>query len=119
MGFSPWYPNQLHVYLPEISHPAHGVARVILKDSTDEYEGERSETYLDSDGLISDNDARDTPGHVDLEDGQWHMLTVTTRPDGGDGCAIFLPKTEEQARTGQMPFAVDGGQRMMLDGSIF
>jgi len=127
--FSPWYPNQLHVYLPEISHPAHGVARVILKDSTDEYEGERSETYLDSDGLISDNDARDTPGHVDLEDGQWHMLTVTTRPDGGDGYAIFvdgilgganfLPKTEEQARTGQMPFAVDGGQRMMLDGSIF
>eukprot|EP00958_Prasinococcus_capsulatus_P003936 scaffold364_cov401-Prasinococcus_capsulatus_cf.AAC.4 len=30
-----WAPNNIHVYLPEEAHPAHGIIRTIVKDSND------------------------------------------------------------------------------------
>jgi len=115
LAFNPFYPNQLHIYLPEVSHPAHGVIRSILKDSENVYQGEISETFLDSDGLVANNDARDMPGHIDVNDDEWHMVTITTRADGGKGYAIFvdgvlgganfLPTSQEEAANGK-PYQV-------------
>ncbi len=34
--FNPFTPSQIHLYLPTISQPAHGVVRAIVKDSSDE-----------------------------------------------------------------------------------
>jgi len=83
---------------------------------------------LDSDGLVNDNEARDSPGHIDVNDDAWHMITLTTRADGGKGYAIFvdgvlgganfLPTTREEQMIGK-PFNVDGGEPVMLDGHIF
>ena len=126
--FSPFYPNQLHVYLPEMDHPGFGVIRTIVKDDDDVYEGIHSETFLDSDGITSSNQERDVPGHIDVDDDTWHMVTVSTRPDGEDGYAVyldgllaasnFLPGPDRTAPNG-MPFHVDGGGPMFLDGRIY
>jgi len=47
-SFNPFTPNNVHVYLPEVAHPAHGVARVIVKDSGADYHGLLSHTVSDS-----------------------------------------------------------------------
>ena len=38
----------MHFYLPELQNPAQGLVRTIVKDSTDLYINETSETWLDS-----------------------------------------------------------------------
>jgi len=128
MSFNPFYPNQLHVYIPEASHIAHGVVRTIMKDSTDVYEGASSETFLDSDGFVANNLARDAPGHIDVNDNEWHMITISSRPDMGKGYVVFvdgvlgganfLPMNEEEALYGKQ-YQVDGGKPAILDGHIF
>lgn len=30
-----WAPNNVHIYLPEDAHPAHGIIRTVVKDSND------------------------------------------------------------------------------------
>eukprot|EP00212_Chloropicon_laureae_P003902 CAMPEP_0197488208 /NCGR_PEP_ID=MMETSP1311-20131121/3186_1 /TAXON_ID=464262 /ORGANISM="Genus nov. species nov., Strain RCC856" /LENGTH=1764 /DNA_ID=CAMNT_0043032175 /DNA_START=186 /DNA_END=5480 /DNA_ORIENTATION=+ len=133
MSFNPFYPNQVHIYLPEVSHPAHGVIRTIVKDGDDVFEGAPSETFLDSDGYLNFNEARDAPGHIDVSDDEWHMITLTTRQDGGDGYAIFvdgvlgganfLPTDgDSQASLGRPPSRsqhLDGGSPAALNGHIF
>ena len=39
---------QVHIYLPDAGHPAHGLVRVIAKDSTDNFTGPTTRTWLDS-----------------------------------------------------------------------
>merc|ERR1711977_733625 len=130
-GFNPFYPNQIQIYMPEVSHPAHGVFRTIVKDSSDVCQGKQSELWLDSDGWLGNNKERDTPGHVDLTDGDWHMVTLTTRTKDREGYAIFvdgelgganfLPHKDEDTKSGNARGDVDldGGMPMRLDGSIY
>ncbi len=40
--------TQVHIYLPDAGHPAHGLVRVIVKDSNDNFTGPTSRTWLDS-----------------------------------------------------------------------
>ena len=44
---------QVQLYFPQIGHPAYGIVRAIVKDSTDFYQGLSSVTFLDSDGKVS------------------------------------------------------------------
>ena len=44
--------SQVHIYFPEIGHPAFGIVRAIVKDSLDVDFGLASETFLDSDGQV-------------------------------------------------------------------
>ncbi len=44
----PAYFAQVHIYLPDAQHPAHGLVRVIVKDSRDTFTGAQSRTWLDS-----------------------------------------------------------------------
>ncbi len=46
------FPMQVQLYFPQIGHPAYGIVRGIVKDSTDFYQGLSSVTFLDSDGKV-------------------------------------------------------------------
>ena len=54
----------------------------MVKDSTDL--GGTS-FFLDTDGRISDNQARPQNSFRSVNDGQWHMVTLTTQPAGTHG----------------------------------
>ena len=43
---------QVQLYFPQFGHPAYGIVRAIVKDSSDDYEGLSSITFLDSDGRV-------------------------------------------------------------------
>ena len=88
--FFPWTENQIHVFLPTVASPAHGVVRAIVKDSTDAYLGTLSQTFLDSDGRFMDNNPRNMPGHVNLEDEDWHMVTLTTKENAKKGFLLYV-----------------------------
>jgi hypothetical protein len=77
--------NQVNLYIPDQDHPAHGTVRAIVKDSTDD---PWSLGYLDSDGEIKSSAARTAgPVHEDINNGSWHMITLTTLPNNGDNGA--------------------------------
>lgn len=54
-----------------------------MQDSTDTSSSLENKNfpYLDSDGSFRNDDPRNVTDHVELEDGQWHMITLTTNPD--------------------------------------
>ncbi|KAI3433616.1 hypothetical protein D9Q98_003425 [Chlorella vulgaris] len=87
-------PNVVALYLPERDHPDYGVARAMLRDSTDVRTNGSEPFYLDSDGCISTvrtcNPAGVRNDSLSVTDGQWHMLGVTTRPGGGKGFQLFV-----------------------------
>lgn len=43
---------QIRLFYPEALHPAFGVVRAIVKDSTDTETGDSAVVFLDSDGLV-------------------------------------------------------------------
>ncbi|XRB11235.1 hypothetical protein RI054_02g10500 [Pseudoscourfieldia marina] len=114
-------PNQVHIYIPEAAHPAHGVVRAIVKDDDDD---SGRVTYLDSDGKFTSNQPRDTPGHVDVLDGNWHMLTLSTHATGGDGFEIYvdgklgatIPRPEDRQQLG---VKMDGGGPIKLNDTVY
>uniref|UniRef100_A0A1D1ZX47 LamG-like jellyroll fold domain-containing protein n=1 Tax=Auxenochlorella protothecoides TaxID=3075 RepID=A0A1D1ZX47_AUXPR len=85
---SGWGPNQIQIYFPQRQHPAYGVVRAYARDSNDTYDGPQDQTWLDSDGYVSNNSARAAPSAA--LDGGWHMLTVTTMPPGRKGFRLYL-----------------------------
>lgn len=72
------------IYLPEFDHPGAGLVRVIVIDSTDL----SGLVFVDSDGQISNNSAR-RPSLVDVTDGRWHFVVVSTQ-QVGKGYKVFL-----------------------------
>lgn len=61
---------QVHIYLPENGHPATGLVRTVVKDSTDL----DTSAFMDSDGHYSDNNPRNSPNPDPVDDGSWHMV---------------------------------------------
>ncbi|GMH45693.1 hypothetical protein BSKO_13656 [Bryopsis sp. KO-2023] len=116
--FSPTVPNQINLYLPELSAPAHGLVRALVMDSND---GNRTLDdgfpFLDSDGSFENNKLRNVTDHVELEDGQWHMVTLTTKPRGATGIKLYIDG-ELAGETPDVP-GVGGGDPMAIDGKIF
>lgn len=64
------------------------MVRAYARDSNDTYDGPQDQTWLDSDGYVSNNSARAAPSAA--LDGGWHMLTVTTMPPGRKGFRLYL-----------------------------
>ena len=46
--------------------------------------------FMDSDGSVSIIGERNVTDHVDIEDGDWHMITITTQPSGKKGYRIYI-----------------------------
>lgn len=123
---------QIRLFYPELLHPAFGVIRSIVKDSTDTETGDSAVVFLDSDGLVSahaqinpvqchvlcssteqfmlgrsdacmdtlqvgaltrnasDSPSPNNPGNDILEDGRWHMVTLSSLYDDTRGYAMFI-----------------------------
>ena len=78
-------PLQLHVMLPEAMSDAAGSIRTIVKDNSDA----DVQSFLDSDGYVVEG-IRYTQPADKADDGSWHMVTVTSMPDGTKGFQVFL-----------------------------
>ena len=62
--------TQIHIYLPENEHPANGLVRTVVKDSTDL----DTTAFMDSDGHYNDNTVRKNINGNPANDGAWHMV---------------------------------------------
>jgi hypothetical protein len=122
-GYSP---NQVALYVPEASHPANGTVRAIVKDSNDD---PWDLGYLDSDGQIESSAPRTTaPPHADINDGYWHMITLTTIPvedqqqeSGGNGTSgtsgyVLYVDGKESGKISQPTPLVDGSVAVPTGG---
>ncbi|KAL4430893.1 hypothetical protein ABPG75_006149 [Micractinium tetrahymenae] len=88
-------PNQVAIYLPNAGHPAFGVVRAIVADASD---SGPDLFYLDSDGTVGSDLTQEgrprTPLHAGkgryVNDGRWHMITLSTLPSGTKGYALYI-----------------------------
>ena len=119
-GYSP---NQVAIYVPDAGHPAFGTVRAIVKDSND---NAWDMTYLDSDGQIESNANRSKSTHsVDVNDNLWHMITLSTLPEGGDGYVLYIDGSlaGEIKNTTQLPDGTEavptGGDPALMANEIF
>lgn len=114
--------NQVHLYLPEQDHPAYGTVRAIVKDSNDD---PWELGFLDSDGEIKSSAERaEGPAHDDINDGSWHMISLTTLPnneesgDGGRGAEgyVLYVNGQESGKISQPTPLADGSTAMPTGG---
>lgn len=79
-------PNQVHIYIPQANNTFHGIsARAILRDSNSLPLGRKSEVWIDTNGMIgNDMPAAVVDDGMHIDDGEWHMLTVSTLPGPAD-----------------------------------
>ncbi|GAB4817823.1 hypothetical protein N2152v2_004869 [Parachlorella kessleri] len=87
-------PNQVQLYIADKDHPAYGLVRAIVKDESDTT---NALVYLDSDGRVNDNSnrtGREPRPHADLNDGRWHMITLSTFPNDTKGYTLFVDGRE-------------------------
>ena len=103
--------------------PAFGTVRAIVKDSND---NAWDMTYLDSDGEIESNANRsERSGSMDINNGAWHMITLSTLPEGGDGYVLYIDGTlaGEIKSTTQLPDGTEavptGGDPALMGNDIF
>lgn len=84
-------PNQVALYLPNKGHPAYGVVRAIVADASD---SGPDLFYLDSDGTLGSDLTKEArpraTQHADVNDGAWHMITLSTLVNGTKGYALFV-----------------------------
>ncbi|DBB09176.1 TPA: hypothetical protein ACH3X3_007776 [Trebouxia sp. C0006] len=128
----PYAANQIRLYYPETGHPAYGVIRALVKDSTDT---SNRGSYTDSDGRVGVNyqslaDGPPAWGRHFLADGLWHMLTLSTLSNnvsGLQGYVMSLDGTQVAYQAadqfyvganGSVFTGSDGGRPMQLDGQI-
>ena len=76
-------PLQINLYVPEAQHNSFGVVRSLVTDSQDNNTGAPAQTFIDSDGQVGNDSARDFSAFMD---GRWHMvrlqadISVATQP---------------------------------------
>lgn len=84
------------------------MARAVVKDSNDTDDL----LFLDSDGVINNQRllgdlAGPNPGATNVSDGYWHMITLTTLPEGGKGYQLYV----DGMLAGEVPTAGYNGER--------
>lgn len=83
-------PNQVQLYIPEKDHPDYGILRAIVHGASDPPINATSPIYLDSDGCVSDPGCLEGNAPPDVDNGQWHLLAITTLPQGGSGFEMYV-----------------------------
>lgn len=124
-GTSGFGPNQIQILMPEEDHPSYGVVRAYVKDSLDPVTATpNAMVYLDSDGSVGYNGPRKGTKESPFADGQWHMVTLTSQPDGSKGYRLYVDgalvnelSANTTTYTGDGYLAqVDGGDPIDLTG---
>ena len=118
-------PNQISIYLTSKDHPAYPAVRALVRDSNDVLS---DLLWLDSDGYVANNSNRSTeelpPGMVDVNDGQWHMITLSTLEDDSPGYALYVDGELAGMLHGDVrqedgsPTVATGGDPTYLDDDI-
>ncbi|KAL3149191.1 hypothetical protein ABBQ32_002019 [Trebouxia sp. C0010 RCD-2024] len=121
--------NQIRLYFPETGHPAYGILRALVKDSSDTA---NVTSHTDSDGRVGFDynagygDSRPSSRQF-LADGLWHMATLTTLRNSTQGYALLLDGFLVGLQSSADLYTVDnttvlagpdGGRPMMLDGKV-
>ena len=116
----------VHVLLPRGGHGASGLVRAVVKDGDDV----PGRSFLDSDGRVNDDGDRaaiastsSAQPRTKADDGGWHHVVVSTRPEGGDGFLLYVdgrlhgevPAPPGAAPAGETLFA-DGGGSLKASG---
>ena len=119
--------NQVQIFLTENGDGAAHVS-AFVRDDNDEYTGVQSESVLHSDGSVGLlEEGRVNPNAINVLDGKWHMVTLTSRPEKGQGYVLFVDgvQVNELNRTVANPsageeefFEAAGGEPMHLTGDI-
>lgn len=83
---------QIRLYFPETGHPAYGILRALVKDSTNIA---NAPSHTDSDGRVGFTYDRGSLNSKPfnrqfLADGLWHMATLTTLGNNTRGYALLL-----------------------------
>ena len=143
-AFSPSDPFSgpgVHVLLPRGGHGASGLVRAVVKDADDV----PGRSFLDSDGRVNDDGDRAAAAaaaaaasssasasasstssaepSAKADDGGWHHVVVSSRPEGGDGFVLYVdgrlrgevPAPPGAAPAGETLFA-DGGGSLKASG---
>ncbi|GLC41484.1 hypothetical protein PLESTM_001201000 [Pleodorina starrii] len=91
--FASFGPNQVHLYIPEVGSLLYGISvRAILRDGDDVNLGRPSEVFVDSDGSVGNDKPRTWAPRddgVNIADGGWHMITVSTNWSG-PGYSLYV-----------------------------
>jgi len=112
----------VHVMLPRGGHGASGLVRAVVKDADDV----PGRSFLDSDGRVNDDGDRAVPSSLasvassaqpaaKADDGAWHHVVVSSRPEGGDGFLLYVDgrlRGEVPAPPGASP----AGETLFADG---
>ncbi|KAK9815241.1 hypothetical protein WJX72_000491 [[Myrmecia] bisecta] len=127
-----FHEDTIALFLPQAGHPAAGLLRAVVKDSTDLGD---MQSFIDSDGTYNDNNPRSSlNGTTNVADGAWHMVTLTTHTDGTSGFQVYidakpaatLPPKGYDATAQTMdglpypdPVHIDGGNPIFADSGDF
>lgn len=106
---------QIRLYYPETGHPAYGVIRALVKDSTDT---SNRGSYTDSDGRVgvdyqSVADGPPAWGRHFLADDLWHMLTLTTLSNNASGLQGYIMSLDGQQMAYQAADQFYAGEQCM------
>ncbi|KDD76511.1 hypothetical protein H632_c200p2, partial [Helicosporidium sp. ATCC 50920] len=82
--------NFVGLYIPQRNNRGFGVVRAIARDHDDHGTGP-TPFYVDSDGCVGDVDCRNRAvADLDWDGQRWHLLGLTTRPQGGRGFQLYV-----------------------------
>ena len=120
LSWALWLPFQVHVFTPNEGRPLSGLVRALVKDSNDN----SAPIFLDSDGMVNNDEARSHGSDViDINDGKWHMITLSTSPTHGKGYRMYVDGALAAAipnlwYEGTDAAPLSGGDVIKLDGPI-
>eukprot|EP01025_Chloroclados_australasicus_P044240 TRINITY_DN4782_c0_g1_i1.p1 TRINITY_DN4782_c0_g1~~TRINITY_DN4782_c0_g1_i1.p1 ORF type:complete len:770 (+),score=55.11 TRINITY_DN4782_c0_g1_i1:95-2404(+) len=108
--------EKVWILLPEKQHQAQGIIRTVVHDSNDD----ATLVYLDSDNQISNNEYRPVVDY-EVDDGEWHMYTLTTHIDSTPGYSVYIDgflAADHGIYNSGPDGQVNGGDPIYLDSDI-
>ncbi|KAF5839090.1 hypothetical protein DUNSADRAFT_1635 [Dunaliella salina] len=109
-------PNKVHLFVPGQTSAFYGISvRSILRDRVDKDLGRPSQVWLDTSGHIgNDQPGRFLEDGVEVDDGEWHMVTLTTLSGQARSSLEVVPSTLPAVAATALP----AGYALYLDGTL-
>ena len=118
--------NRVSIYVPERQRASWGTVRAFVRDNDDG--AGKNLTYVDSDGLVQSETNRRFSGtitHGDINNGSWHMITLSTLTNGTKGFNLYLDGSLEASLGEQsvsnwsnLPQIPGGGDSFLASGPL-
>jgi hypothetical protein len=118
--------NRVSIYVPERQRASWGTVRAFVRDNDDG--AGKNLTYVDSDGLVQSETNRRFSGtitHGDINNGSWHMVTLSTLTNGTKGFDLYVDGSLEASLGEQsvsnwsnLPQIPGGGDSFLASGPL-